>query len=197
MKMSAQNTAPLIVLLFLSLGCGLINKIKKEVEESQKSKVIASTDNKCQLTVPGSWSIEKDLNDAANLQAGNRFAEQYAIVISESKQDFAPKMDLNKYTGLIRKNISTSILDASITENSSITVNGYQALQFEVEGTTDDIRAKWLYTMIDAPKNYHQILAWSLVSKYSSNKPVFLDVINSFKETEGFVSTPKSLILQP
>lgn len=144
--------------------------------------------------MPGRWSLEKDLNDVANLQVANRFAEQYTIVISESKQDFGPKMDLNKFTDLIRKDIPTAIPGAVIMEKTSTTVNGYPAVQFEVEGTVEDVKAKWLYTMVDAPKNYHQILAWSLVSKYAKNKPVFLEVINSFKEMEDAALAPDSKI---
>ena len=196
MKILARKMAPLFLLLIFSLGCGLINQVKKQVEESKKPKVINSTDNKCQLTVPGSWNLEKDLNDVANLQVANRFAEQYTIVISESKQDFGPKMDINKFTDLIRKEVPTAVPGAFITENNPITINGYPAVQFEVEGSIDDIKAKWLYTMVDAPNNFHQIIAWSLNSKYEKNKPVFLEVINSFKETEGIVLAPPPPVKQ-
>ena len=140
--------------------------------------------------MPGSWKIEKDLNDVANFQAANPLAEQYAIVISESKQDFSGDMSLDDYVELITKDIETRITDAEISETRSMTINGYPAKQFEVSGSVEKIKARWIYTFVDAPKNFHQILAWTIASKFDSNKPVLLDVVNSFKETEGIAPPP-------
>ncbi|MGI9056164.1 MAG: hypothetical protein ACR2F2_10235 [Pyrinomonadaceae bacterium] len=185
MKKNLLKILPFTILLFAVLGCSAIKQIKEKVEETQKPKVLDCTDGKCRLTVPGSWKIEKDLNNDANFQAANALAEQYAIVISESKQDFTGEMSLDDYVELITKDIETRIDDAAISETKSITINGYPAKQFEVSGSVDKIKAKWIYTFVDAPKNFHQILVWTLASKFDSNKPVLLDVVNSFKETEG------------
>jgi hypothetical protein len=190
MKKFVQQTFPLIVLLSFTLGCSFFNQIKKQIDESQKPKTVSSTDNKSQLTVPGNWSIEKDLNQEATLQVANRFAEQYAIVISESKQDFPAKFDLDSFADIIMKNAKQTITSPIVSEIKTITINGYPAKQFEIEGTLDNIKAKWLYTMVDAPKNYHQILNWTLVSRYEQNKPVFLELINSFREIEAGAPPP-------
>lgn len=190
MKNKLLKISPLFLLLFVALGCSAINQIKKKVEETQKPKVLDCTDRRCQLTVPGRWQVETDLNDSANFQAGNRFAEQYAIVISESKKDFTDETTLDDYVELISKDIPNVINDAEVSETRSLTINGYPAKQFEVGGSVDKIRAKWIYTFVEAPKNYHQILTWTLTSKYEENKPVLLEVVNSFKELDGTVTLP-------
>jgi hypothetical protein len=190
MKNNLLKTLPLIILLFVGLGCSAINQIKKKVEETQKPKVLECTDRKCQLTVPGDWNVETDLNDVANFQAGNRFKEQYAIVISDNKADFADEMTLDEYVELTRKDMENSTTDAEVSETKSITINGYPAKQFEVSGTVERVKARWIYTFIDAPKNYHRILAWTLTSKFEENKPVLSDVINSFKELDGTKTAP-------
>lgn len=190
MKNKLNKLFPLAILLFLSLGCSFVNQVKKQVEESQQPKVIKSTDNKCQLTIPGNWKIETGLNDQASLQAANKFSEQYAVVISETKEDFGDNFTLDDFSKIILENTRTTIQNAVISDVKTISVNGYPAKQFEVEGEMDKIKAKWLFTLIDAPKNYHQILNWTLSSKYEKNKPVFLEVINSFTETEGNLAPP-------
>jgi hypothetical protein len=185
-----RKIVPLIVLLALALGCKFFNQIQKKVEEDQKPKVMTSTDGKCQLTVPRNWSVQKDLNDDAVIQAGNLRAEQYAVVISDTKVDFTDEMNLLGITELVRNGLAETVPDPIFSENKPVTVNGYSALQFEVSGSVDKIRARWIYTIVDSPKNFHQIIAWSLASKYEANKPVFLEVINSFRETEGSIELP-------
>lgn len=146
--------------------------------------VVTSNDGKSQLTVPGAWKVQTRLNEEAGLQVGNPVAEQYAIIISESKEDFTEEMTLEDFTGLIRQNAEELIKDPIISENKSLIINGYPAKQFEVAGSIDNIKAKWIYTLIDAPENYHQIMAWTLASRYEQNKPVLLEVTNSFKEIQ-------------
>ncbi len=190
MRICLRNSLTLFLLLTFTLGCQFFNQIQKKIEEGQKPKVITSTDGKCQLTVPASWSPQKDLNDDANIQAGNLLAEQYTVVISETKVDFTDDMDLNGFTEIVRKGIGETIKTPIVSEIRPLMVNGYPAVQFDVTGSVDNIKARWLYTIVDTPKNYHQILAWTLNSKYEANKPVFLEVINSFKEIEDSTSLP-------
>jgi hypothetical protein len=184
-----KTLSPVLVLTVFVLGCSFFNQVKKQIDQAQEPQVVTATDGQSQLTVPGTWSNQKDLNDNASIQTGNLLAEQYTIVISESKKDFTSKMTLNDYSDIIRKSAKQTLTDAVLTENKSLTINGYPAVQFEVDGSVSNIRAKWLYTLVDATKNFHQVLAWSSASKYDKNKPVFVDVINSFKETEGTTDT--------
>ena len=189
MKPTIKTLSPILVLAVFVLGCSYFNQVKKQIEKVQEPTVMTATDGKSQLTVPGAWSAQKDLNDNASIQAGNLLAEQYAIVISESKEDFNSKMTLNEYADIIRKSAKQTLTDAVLSESKPVTVNGYPGVQFEVDGSVSNIKAKWLYTLVDAPKNFHQILAWSTASKYEKNKQVFLDVVNSFKEIEGITGT--------
>ncbi len=184
MKNYFLKTLPVFLLVFVALGCSAISKIKQKVEEAQTPKVLECTDRKCRMTVPGSWKTETNLNDVANFQAANPLAEQYAIVISESKKDFTGDMTLDEYVELISKDIGSRIDNAEISDKKSYTINGYPATQFEVSGSVSKINAKWIYTFIDAPNNFHQILTWTLASKYDDNKSVLLDVTNSFKELD-------------
>lgn len=182
MKTIFFKSLPIIAVLFFALGCSFVNQVKKGIDKMQTPHVVTGKDGKSQLTVPGSWKEQTRLNEEASLQVGNPFAEQYAIIITESKEDFTEEMTLEDFTSLIRQNADEAITNAIISENKSLSINGYPAKQFEVSGSIDNIKAKWIYTLIDAPENYHQIMAWTLASRYEENKPVLLEVVNSFKE---------------
>src|SRR5947208_3377992 len=51
------------------------------------TSLLVSDDGKSEMKVPPSWSRRTGLNSVAVLQAGNPAAEEYIIVISESKVD--------------------------------------------------------------------------------------------------------------
>src|SRR4051812_12164300 len=61
---------------------------------------LKSADGTLQLTVPGSWKVDK-LNDQAAIQASNRMGELYVVVLTEPKEDFTD-MTLQKYSELTR-----------------------------------------------------------------------------------------------
>lgn len=185
MKIYRRLTLTVIYLIAATgFGCSAISQIKKQVDKSQSPQTIRCTDGKCELTVPGSWSAQTALNEQANLQAANPFAEQYLIVIAESKADFTGKMNLDDYKEIILENVRATVTDPVISDGRTVVVNGYPARQFEVAGSIKNIKANWIYTLVDAPKNYHQILAWSTASKFEANKPILLEAINSFKELD-------------
>lgn len=184
MKNKNQTILALGLILFVALGCNLASQIKKQAEKSDAPKVINATDNTCQLTVPGSWQIRTDLHEEATLQAANLLAEQYAVVISESKSNFTEDILIRDYTDLLIRSTTMKVPDATFSEIKSATINGYEANQFEADGSVDKIKIKWLFTVINAPRHFHQIVTWSTPTRYEKNKDVFLGVINSFKETE-------------
>jgi hypothetical protein len=185
MKINWQNILAFALLLFAVVGCSTVNQIRKEIDKSQQPRVITSSDGKSQITVPGMWKQETDLNDAATLQASHRFNELYIVSIPQSKVDFVEGFTLDQLTDNAREDVKNWVKDINITEPAAITINNRPARQFEVSGTVDNIKAKYIYTVIDAPENYYQILAWTLTSRYESNKNQLLEVINSFRENES------------
>lgn len=71
------------------------------------------------------------------------------------------------------------------SEIKSTITNAYPAQQFKAIGSMDKIQMKWLFTTVDAPKDLHQIVAWSSPSRFENNRETFTELVNSFKEIEG------------
>ncbi len=170
------------VLLFAVLGCSLVGKIKEGIEKSQTPQVLISTDGKFQLTVPGNWKTETVMNDAAKLQASNRFSELYTVVIRESKEDISETVDLDYYTEIVRGNLQKAAADVVMAEPVAVSINGYNARQFEASATVQNIKAKYIYAVLETPQGFYQIITWTLTSRYEKGKETLINVINSFKE---------------
>jgi len=185
------------LLLCLVSGCSLVSRIKKEVDKSQTPQVLISTDNICQITVPGNWQKQPDLHEDATIQAASPLRGQYLIIIRESKADFGKNFTLDSLTEISRDNFKEVATDTFLTEPIAVNINGYQAKQFETSGEIDNIKIKYLYAVVETPNNYYQIITWTLNSKFDANKSIFLEAINSFKEISDNNSMPPPKLESP
>lgn len=175
----------LLFVVIFTLGCSAINQIKKEVEKTQQPKVLTAADGTCQLSIPGGWVEDKALNDEAVIQTSHRFDELYVVVMSNNKADFTTDVTLDSLTQILRKNMSESVQQAESSNPTSTYISGNPARQFEMSGAVDGIKIKYIYTVVEAPKYYYQIISWTLASRFDGNKSKLLEVVDSFKETAG------------
>lgn len=173
------------LLHFAAFGCSAINQVKKEIDKSQQPKVIKSVDGKAQVTVPATWKPETELHDSATVQASNGLQQLFIMVIPLGKVDLADNFTLDKMHDLTRREMSENLIDAKFGDSVSTVINGYEARQFEVAGTVEGFKVKYIYTTVDAPDNYYQIAAYTPASRYDGSKEQLLEVINSFQENSS------------
>lgn len=196
MKTFARPLTAIAILVLFTCSCAVMKEIQKSAEKAKEPKIFNANDGSCQLTAPGSWSEQKDLNEKAIIQAGNLREEQYLLVLPESKLDFGKSFDINRYAELMVETYKdTSNTDAPITDATyfpvmSVTVNGMQARRFEISGTVKGIKARFIITLIDGKTNFYQVMTWTLASKYDKNKDVLIQATDSFKETAGLPPPP-------
>lgn len=143
--------------------------------------VLVSMDKNTQITLLPGWTEDRELHGSAQIQASNRANENYIIVISESKEDFA-EMTLEKHSDITRGSLVKSITNSEVEGPTKLTINGNPAVQYIIRGTIGGINATYLHTTVETTGMYHQVLAWTLRSRFDKNKPVLQQVINSFKE---------------
>jgi PsbP len=185
MKINIHKFLVFAVLLFVVLGCSsFMEGFKKGYNKSAEgeTKVMTSTDGTYQLTVPGDWTTQTDLNSLATLQAANPGEELYVIVIKESRAGFPKSTNLDAVTKVVRDNMKTTVTNAQISEPVSVNINGNNGKQFEVAGTISGLQAKYLYAVIETTGNFYQIMTWTLAPRFDANKTKLQNVINSFKE---------------
>jgi hypothetical protein len=185
MKNLSLKIFALLLLLSLAAGCSVIGRFKRPSNSKQPSKTVNSTDGRSALNVPGNWRTLTSLHETAKLQAGDVAADRYAIVISERRLAFDQEMTLDEYTDSVLRASQESVPGLDTAALRTTEVNGYAARQFEAAGTIDKTKIKWFFTTVEGPKNFHQIVMWSKADNFEGNKKTFLEIIDSFRETDG------------
>lgn len=172
----------LFLVALMGLGLFLkMNEIKKENVSAEKvpvDRVVTSTDGKARVKLPMHWRLLKNLNDDAQLQAGNLAREEYLMVINELKSDF--EGTLEEYGALVSDNLKDALKDAEMSGPEKITVNGVDALQYEVSGSINNVSIAYLLTAVEGPESFHQISEWTLKSKEGTAFPIFQEVLQTF-----------------
>jgi hypothetical protein len=149
---------------------------------SNAKKEITFANNQFQITKPGSWVVMNRLQDGADIEIGNIFKEAYLIVFSESKLDF-DDWDAADYSATTRGFIKESLSEyTEVSGPSAVTVGDLKGIQYEIIGSLDQIKLKYLHTTLESREHFHQIVAWSLLSKYDSNLSDYQSTILSFEE---------------
>jgi hypothetical protein len=159
------------------VSIGALSLLGKKVEPH----VVTATDGQSRLTVPGTWSVQTDLHDDAEIQAANLSQEQYMIVLTESKADFVDT-EFADYNEIVAESVAANASADETPDGAALTINGRPAMRYEVHGTVDNMKVVYWLTTVDGEQNYYQVLAWTLESKAEQNAPVFDEVVQSFQE---------------
>jgi len=108
-------------------------------------------------------------------------SDKYIIVLQESKIDFQKGTSLKDYTGLVVNLMRNNLTDPSSTPPVNITVNGMKAQLFEISGSIDKMNLKYLVAAVESKESFHQIILWTLPSKYDSLKGEYRKIIDSYR----------------
>jgi len=146
------------------------------------TKVFKTPENKLGLSAPADWDV-LSLNDAADIQVGNIQKEQYLIVLSEEKTDMYG-WNLKKHSYVTFGSLTAGLDDPKIKGPFEMEINDKPAIQYEIEGSTQGTRIVYLHTTVETDSAYNQLLAWTIRSKYSENKELLKDIVNTFSQTE-------------
>jgi len=177
MKKSGRKQILALGLLFIAvLGC-------KSFKALTNPTVVTSADGKFQLTVPAGWSKTTELNDKGDIQAANKLEELYVVVLIEAQEDFSTNITLDDFTDITRKSLMSNYQSPQATSLESISINGNEARQYELSGTTATTAVVLLVTTVKTSSHYHQILAWTLRSKMHQNRDTLKQVVATFRPT--------------
>lgn len=192
--------SPVLVLVVLTVaGCNSRQAAEPGTAETttgtpnaqSTGTVLAGAGSPVQVTLPPEWKEDRELHDTAELQASARASEMYMIVLSESKQDIQ-NMTLAEHSeitrGLLLSNLSSSEVTGPTPVNN---INGNPALQYQIQGSIDNINVVYLHTTVETPTSFHQILAWTLPSRFDRNRAELEQVIQSFREAQPATASPQ------
>lgn len=168
---------------------------KMLLEADTVDKVLTSKSGRLMITVPRGWSTMPDLNEDADLGAGNLLREQYMVLITESKKEL--NMELEPFANLIVGEMMKTLTNGSQSEFKPLTIGSYSALRCRLTGKVDNIDIVYQHTSVDTGDTLTQILCWTLPGREAKTFPLFEEVAATFK-VKGTVSpaTPSAAPLQ-
>ncbi len=147
---------------------------------STKTREIVSSDGNGRLLVPKDWKKLDDLNESAELQAGNKFKGQYVMVLSEKKAELNG-MTLQKHHQVTRDAMLGKMTNATASEPIELTINGQSAIQDEIAGAQEGTDIVFLHTTVEGKSYFHQILAWTSKSRWDELKDKLQEVTQTFR----------------
>jgi hypothetical protein len=176
-----KNFSGVLVLMILP-AAGCVSGPPSPILDTRTE--LKSSDGLTMIKIPQGWTEDKELHQKAELQASDRAREEYIIVLSESKEDFQ-QMTLEKHSETTRGSLLNSLTNPEVSGPTMLTINGSAAIQYEIRGTIQNMNIVYLHTTIETPENFHQVLAWTLKSRFEKNQTRLRDAINSFQEVVG------------
>lgn len=159
----------------------------KAIAEASKAKAAVSDDGWVSVEIPGRWTTLTELPENATLRVGNKFKEEYLMLISERKIDFEGALE-------IYAEVTTSAMSKKLGANPEIgpiedtMVGRFHAKRRRMAGKVSNLRIVYLHYSIESPEGFHQLIMWTLPSKERTAWPVFEKVAGSF----AVVGSPKS-----
>ena len=177
-NVSRAVLGPVLVLLTLLCGgCG-----EHGVFGVSEPTTIVSSDGKSKLVVPEGFRSDDSLHDDAELEVSNIWEENYLVVLTESKLDF-DDITVDEHSELTLGILLDSLGNARVEKGpKELEIHGRRALQYEVRGSIDGLRVVYLHTTVNGEDSFHQIVAWTLPSKFKENGPKMRKMIESFEE---------------
>jgi hypothetical protein len=144
-------------------------------------KVLVAKNGSAQMTVPGNWKEDAELNDAADVQASRRLSELYAMVLSEPR---GPLGDANvdEVSELTRYRQLASFTGGSEKGPERRIIHGHPAVQYELRGAGENgLRIVMLHTVIETPSNFLQVIAWTTEDRWEKQRERLQNVVDSVK----------------
>lgn len=149
---------------------------------SPSGRMVRSSDGHSEIAIPPSWRELRELNEEATIQVGDPTGDEYVMVLSETKEDFAAGMTLERFAEINLGHMKQTLTDETVSPSRAVTIQGRPALQFEVRGTIDMLNVVYLVTYVEGIKLYHQVICWTRKSKFESSRARLVQATNSLRE---------------
>jgi Tfp pilus assembly protein PilE len=146
---------------------------------------VMAEDNLTKMRVPTSWKHHPEFTEVAGIEYANLQREQYLVVISEPKTDFTSNTDVFAYNDLLQQNLRDSMENLQVKYLGEVKINGMNGLKYELRGEIDNVKIVYLQVALEGEGHFHQLLFWTLPSRWHSNLGLFEEALVSLAECPG------------
>lgn len=165
-------------LVFFAAACGNFDDPNAQGTSKGSGKFV-SVDGSVEIQCPEKWALI-DLNDESDIEVGDNRNEDYVIVLSESKQDYAGTLE--EHSADTRAMLVSGLTGVQQDGPTALTINGNKAIQYKITATIDRVNIVYLHTSIESATKFHQVLGWTYASRFSKSESTLQSVVKSLKE---------------
>lgn len=150
--------------------------------ETKESVTLMGDDGSSEMTFPYGWMEMDDIHPEGNIQASRIDAsgEHFFVSITESKQDFSDDITLEVYYDLLIDMQESLIQNKQYTDPEFLTIDGNEAMQFELTGEVDKVKIGYLFTLIETEHALYQTFFWTKQSELDEHADTYRDIIQTF-----------------
>ena len=149
---------------------------------SNGRKLLENEDQGVQLTVSEGWNNVQELRPDADLYVAHEEREMYVLVLADARRSEVGNFDLADNSATYRRTLAGELSQVQPQAVTGVTsVNGLDAVQYEVRGRVDNVPIVYLHTTVEGEVNYYQVVAWTTAEDYSAARPDLQAVIESFR----------------
>lgn len=183
-------------LLMTSAACiwlGLLGCQSQDNSQNAQGKIatpsplagqpLTSKNGQVRLTSPPGWQ-QQQLAGPFTLSLTSVSQDAYITLKTLPKENIA-NLNLDQVAQLNRQASSLTFVDLDAQTTKVEAVNGYPAVQYELRGSTDDVKIVLLLTMVETPDHFYQLLAGTSEFSYKRYQETFQNIIQSFQELES------------
>ncbi|TDL47827.1 pilus assembly protein PilA [Paenibacillus dendritiformis] len=157
-----------------------------EAIDPEKPSVFQSADKRMELTLTSNWMVYP-MNPDAEISAYYPAEKEFVIVIPDAREEMGEIETLEDYYDLVYElNFSEFMPGGPVEEPRNVEINGLSALQFEIQGVTEDKeKIAILITLIESPQQFTQVIFWTTQSKIEQKRERFIEAVASYKEHDA------------
>lgn len=164
-----------------------------ELAKGMSQRKVFSDDGSMEATVPFLWTPMPNLNAQSSFSYGNRLAEEYMMVIVNSKVDI--KSNLGDRIKLVTERLKGASENATLGQIESLTVDQQPAMQRKIEARSQGVDVVYKYTVVEEPDTFVSIVCWTVPRFESDAFKKFDQMLATFHVTGKL--TPKAPGLKP
>jgi len=171
---------PIFILSLFSLG-----GCQKETEEST---VITNSQYPFQIEIPGNWREVEYINLYAVHEA-KRSANSAALwTVFTDMADLKDGMTIEDFAQKTAQEITSDLEESKETFVQKYTINGYDAIQYEISGLDTSMKptydTTYLFTAIKIEEYYVCVYGCSFTKVFEEVRPELQQITETFKATE-------------
>jgi hypothetical protein len=150
--------------------------------------VFTSTDGRVSITAPAGWETHtfKTRSDLKKFGIHNQSQHGWGEIIIENKSDLKDGLTLSRYAEIVLKKVATheNIEDEKVSDPTSLTINGYPALRYQITATVQNTKFIYARTFVETPDLFVQVMLWTTPSNLEQNQADFDSITGSLKQVK-------------